>query len=278
MTLVLAELNRVTSEGMMVADTLVTSGADNYRSKVHILKIGMVDEGTVLGFAGSPEIATEAFQKLRNSSKSHENVEMHVSHLIRFSGVDFLMMTKDEIIKIKNGCIDRGLEFAWIGDEAGFELFELAKNGYSTRTGKRFEHVGHDMFEVFNGIAQQNVCDSVRAPLVSASLRQGKAKYDCMMSLSAPRQQPFVDGGWQSIDFGTAVNGGFGYTTVVPCDSDKSCWAIYYFQARQGAVFEFLNSQKPSGPLWIQAGTAAEFATLVGQKFGFAFEACGELG
>lgn len=268
MTLVVARLIGDTAH--IFADTLITGpGQDLRRRELH-LKLLAIDRDILIGYAGSPELAHRAIADA--SRLVHLGASAIVERLEQVVGCDFIVVFKTRIIEIKSGLARDNLSAAWVGDyEAFSRLQELV---LSDQGGTPIED---QLYFALDRISEDQAVESVGGPVVRAKGTEDGVLYVCMMRLRSPANRHRLDE-WQTLDFGDAARGGFGYTTIVPTEAGVCGWGIFYFQAFKGTYFA-VDFQKNSFEQFTGVANDADtFCNAILSELGYRPQHCGQLG
>lgn len=102
-------------------------------------------------------------------------------------------------------------------------------------------------------------------------------KFIPYMKLVSPNYFPKQDD-WETVDFGTAQTGGFGYTTVVPTQEGVNGWGVFYFQGMFGEFWHVDIESNTCELLRAYALNVQDFVRIVQDDIGIELEYCGSLG
>lgn len=113
---------------------------------------------------------------------------------------------------------------------------------------------------------------------VTARGKQAGFTFLAEMSLTSPYYPPLVGPDWQTVDFGTAESGGFGFVSIVPAEPGRNGYGFYFYQGRHGVFYHCDLMKNRFQRLTGFAASASEFAKLIGDTIGYETEAFAELG
>jgi hypothetical protein len=274
MTLVVAR--KQGNDICIVADCLI-SGGPATRIPEYALKILAISPRTMVAYTGSPELAHRLIKEAMVES-AHQ-IDRFVEALNTFrqalgdAELDFIVINEDEIVQLKDGTLDGNLSGAWIGNTAAFGLFQSAFH----KEDAKFP-VGTRMRTAMEMVCNLREIESVGGPVVAAESAATGLRYTGFLQLVSPYYVPRADLNWQTVDFGTAATGGFGFTTIVPPKPGLCGWGIFYFQSGIGFYFcvdllmmkfEILRGYAPN---------AEEFCSLLEPEVGYLPVFVGQLG
>ena len=94
------------------------------------------------------------------------------------------------------------------------------------------------------------------------------------MKLSSPRFIPKNEE-WESVNFGTALTGGFGFTTVVPSKEGTNGWGIFYFQGMFGEFWHVNLEKNICEVLKARAENVHNFIEIIQNEIGEELTYCG---
>jgi hypothetical protein len=120
----------------LVSDTQVSSQNNKKRSIFEgVIKCVVLTHSCTIAFAGEIEVAKVAFESVETMEKEKRNRDNIIDeilgqHVASNRSTDFLLafMCPSELVCIKNGEARRNCLSAWIGEQAGFEVFQSALN------------------------------------------------------------------------------------------------------------------------------------------------------
>ena len=98
------------------------------------------------------------------------------------------------------------------------------------------------------------------------------------MSLTSPYYLPKGSNKWETVDFGTAGTGGFGYTSITPKIQGTNGWGVFFFQGFCGYYFHIDLDKNSFERLRAFAKSADEFIDILQKEIGIELEYCGTLG
>ena len=271
MTLVLAHVEN--EEVYLLADTRMTYDDDSLGKKpFDALKIFFFNPRIAIAYAGLQKPAHEIIMQvyLEQYWDDAEKLSSRVAELNNRNGADFLVAESGgnkKVIKVHSGGCTTLTSWGWIGDSGaanhiasaytGNEIFEISKYFDSVTADPEFPKVGG-----YSVLARGN--------------KQG-FKFIPHMKLTSPKYIPTPDQ-WQTIDFGTARSGGFGYTTLSSPKHGDNGWGVYFFQGQFGYYFNVQLKESKFEILTGYANTVDGFIRLVENDIKQNLEYCGLLG
>jgi hypothetical protein len=304
MTLVVArKINDIT---WIISDTLVYDPKPD-QEREYGLKAFVIDGSTAAAYTGSPNHAHALLKSLAENA-SAENPDHPATVLAaaqkRFidahgpAEIDFVVVHRGEISKISGGKLEN-VNTAWIGDHKAFESFQryhdnfqkgLAtafsdlfdpNGGPQSRTDLRLVNVdsvpGATSEDIAGGLALHDAMQlvagdlshsSVGGPVTVATSSPRGARYLSYSGASSPIFKPTHEG-WQTIDFGDAVRGGFCFTSIVPEIEISGGWGIFFHQGKKGQYFTADLANQNFSRLIAYAANAEEFCQIVGREVGY---------
>ena len=280
MTLVVARNARGTVH--VLADSLVSGPGTNRRQPEYALKVFSVGKNILICYSGSPEVAHAAIVRVWPHLE-REDCEAAISLLAQVEGAEFLLVHKDAIIRVRQIEVSRCLPIEWIGDPAAWRRFRAASLTFDARpesntwSAVRSAEDGRLLRSAFEEVVSDQTISSVGGPVVVATSGASGSAYLNYAELTSPRV-PTKSGAWNTIDFGDASRGGFGFTTITPRDKGYSGWGRFYFQGFMGFYFY----ADPTRNLFVrydgQARTADEFCSALTAQVGHGTCCCAQLG
>lgn len=277
MTLVVAlnENNKI----RLFCDTLISFDAKLGRSAYQTIKVLSLSPTMVMAFSGSHALAMEIFFDLYRDTSDFSDVEILAKNIQRLcfavskkfgeqSSPEFLLLytiPKLTITKITDKNIIECPQYGWIG------------NASAAAKVSRVADLGHDAIrtEMSCLIADREFHD-VGGFLVEMQSQDGGFKFCPYMILTSPKYIPVE--GWNTINFGTAQTGGFGFTTITPLEPGRNGFGIFFFQGFVGLFFHIDVAGRKVETLRAYARSAEEFMQILAAEIGFQLEHCGSLG
>lgn len=280
MTLVVARKVRGTVH--VLADSLVSGPGTNLRQPEYTLKVFSAGSNILIGYSGSPELAHVAIVRAW-PHLAQEDCETAINVLSQVEGVEFLLVHRDEITRISQVEVSRQLPANWIGEQAAWRRFRAASLTFdalpdpSTWSAARSAEDGTLLRKAFDEVVSDQTISTVGGPVVIATSGASGSAYLSYAEFTSPSVSP-KSGAWESIDFGDASRGGFGFTTITPRDRGISGWGRFYFQGFRGFYFY----ADPARNLFVKcegnARTADEFCNALTVQVGHGTSYCGQLG
>jgi hypothetical protein len=279
MTLVLAAIRD--EEIHLVADTLISFDARLGRQHYHALKILSLSPTTVLAFSGGHERALQIFFDLCTMRAyefgilelanliAHLRAQTPFPSLLSGDAPDFLIartMPEVCVYRINDHGISKCSPHGWIGNPQA--AAHVAKNITSD---DRF-----DITAAFQQVVHHGVFSDVGGHIVHVRGDRAGFKFLPHMRLVSPRYIPVE--GWNIVDFGNAQTGGYGFTTITPCDSGHNGYGVFFFQGGFGLFFYIDPAKKICETLKAYATTPKEFIEILEGEVGFPLDHCGALG
>lgn len=261
------------SDVFLMSDTQLSFPENSGKKPSFGLKIFFLDRYTAIAYSGTAgEIAHGRIHAIYK--KGHRGDLRILAEQINSSfdqKVDFLLAKTGEepsIAKIAGGSIatqsDKGIY--WIGDG------DAARFVADTAT-----HGAHELAEMLCIAIEDSRFSTVGGHSVVARGQTGGFRFLPHMRLVSPRCS-IKEAGWQTIDFGTAQTGGFGYTTIVPVEAGTNGWGVFYFQGLFGEYWHVDLEANVCELLIAHARNAADFIKLIQHETGIELEPCGSLG
>jgi hypothetical protein len=274
MTLVVARNQG--DEVYIVADSLISGGYAISRAPEYGLKILAISPHTMVAYTGSPELAHRLIKEAMGENVRQIDRFLETLHALRRqigdAELDFIVIDKNEITRLKDGLMDRNLSAAWIGNASAFSLFQNTLHETDPHP------LAMRMNDAMEVVCSSRKIESIGGPIVAAESTKNGAHYTSLLRLVGPHYGPQPNLDWQTVDFGTAATGGFGFTTIVPPESGLCGWGIYYFQGGVGFYFrvDFLIMRFEL--LKGYAISAEEFCRLLEPEIGYLPMFVGQLG
>lgn len=300
MTLVVARRSR--KHAWIVADTKISDPKGNVRSREFQLKLFSLPGGVMAAYSGSPDVVHDALQKIcqKHSDVPMHEIAEHAHRLIQGTNVEFILAHEGILAVSKDHRLSIDVPNAWIGSQPAFNdfqryLFELQSgSNYSTSASggaaslaivdlssvgdaaKEETDLSLNMHAALTLVSCELRHDTVGGEIVLASSCDARTGYVSFGSFLSPSFQQQANEQWNTIDFGTAANGGYSSTTVLPKQLlYPSIWGTFRHQANEGRLFiadparsKYLSKTK-------RALNAAHYCALLEQEYGIEFAHCG---
>lgn len=270
MTLALAFIDK--KEVFIIADTQLTPPRYKSERPFDGLKIFFLDRFTAIAYAGTAEEVAYSRLLQMYRMKATDNIPNIARHIVKNLDfqVDFLLAKAGSVpalFKVSSGTISKNSEgLYWIGSSDAAN--NVARGVHST-----------DVFELraqFDEVVKASSFHTVGGHVVMARGTERGFRFVPEMQLNSPAYVPKA--GLNTVDFGTAATGGFGYTTIVPKGEGVNGWGVYYFQGKFGKYFHVDFERDIREILIAHANTAEEFMGTLEQEIGISVEHCGGLG
>lgn len=271
MTLALALIDN--GEVFLMADTQLTLPTHKEGRPFYGLKIFFLDKFTAVAYAGTAgEVAhSRLFSILQ--MKGTEDIRHLAEKISKHfdSQVDFLLAKSGPsptIAKVSEGMVASSSTggLFWIGDTAAANFVTrgvAAPEGYRLQD-RMEEAIASPCFSTVGG------------HVVTAKGCAMGFRFVPYMKLVSPMYAP--EEGWQSVNFGNAEMGGFGYTTVTPREIGVNGWGVYYFQGKFGKYFRVDLENNIGEILKAHADNVEQFIDVLETEIGVQLEHCGSLG
>lgn len=236
----------------------------------------------LVGYSGSPDLAHAAVVRAW-PHLVQEDSEAAISVLSNVEGVDFLLVYKDEIVRIRQLEILRRIPIGYIGEQVAWRRFRAASLTFDvppdprTWSATRSAEDSALLRKAFNEVINDQTISTVGGPIVIATSGASGAAYSSYAELTSPSFAPKLDA-WTSADFGDASRGGFGFTTITPRDKGISGWGRFYFQGFHGFYFHADPARNHFTKYEGQATNADEFCKALTVQVGHGTSYCGQLG
>lgn len=274
MTLVIAskESNKI----RLFGDTLISFEDKLGLSAYQTIKVLSLSPTVALAFSGSHDLALEIFFDLYRDTSGVSDAEILAQNILRLcsavskkfgehSSPEFLLLCttpKLTITKITDQHIIECPQYGWIG------------NASAAAKVSRVADLGHDAVrtEMSRMIADREFHD-VGGFLVAMQSEDGRFKFCPYMKLTSPKYIPVE--GWNTIDFGTAQTGGFGFTTITPLEPGRNGFGIFFFQGLIGLFFHIDVAGRKVETLKAYARSPEDFMQILAAEIGFPLEHCG---
>lgn len=202
------------------------------------LKIFFIRRHLALSYAGTSEVA----HKLAQAARAMANKSVPTSEIAQFlhsktsPEMDFLLadcLGNGSIHKIISEACSSTLDgIYWIGnaDAANHVLLDLRPSEFVLGTAIHLE-------QRFQNANNEKRFPGVGGIVVSAIGTQDGVKFIGKMNLASYYNRLEENNEWQTVEWGGAAQGGYGYTTIVPCAKGENGWGVHFFQGRCGYFF-----------------------------------------
>lgn len=162
----------------LVSDTQVSSPSNKKLDIFQgVVKCIVLNYWCTIAFAGEIEIAKialESIERMEREKRSRNNVidEILRQHIASNCSADFLLafMSPTELVCVKNGELQRDCPSAWIGEKAGFEVFQSALNSSLTiPKSNAYSRLVYDASDLPSGLVDRMI-EAMNVAAADASL------------------------------------------------------------------------------------------------------------
>lgn len=261
MTLVVAQI--VENDLFVVGDSRLVDMDGTVRSPINgTLKIQLLSPELCIAFAG--EISLPVMKELQVltqqcSGYSQQRVakEFLALHKRTNNVLDFIIASLSPypgIYKISEGNCTSDIQAAWIGDIKAFSEYQkqyhqpdhIDGHGYNSDRYKLWifkvpdhEGVNDEIFSkmcnAMRGVIYDSGITTVGDYLVAVTTTQAGFNYINYLDIDAPLRQ--LSEGWNTVQFGTAAEGGHAIVALSPANPGIGAFGIHYLQGNFGAFF-----------------------------------------
>jgi hypothetical protein len=251
----------------LAADLRVTDSNDIRRGYPYaVLKALILSRTLVVAFAGNAQLALHTVRQLPRPPEEITDVIPTLTASCERAGdgegrVDYLAAVAGEgIWRITNDGVEGVLEAAWIGDHRAFELYQRAYHEGPVALPLQVPSLSPERplpvskaeyaetVRMMNGIFQLVLEDSINtvgeAFILAASL-DGSFRYEQQAHLAADHERVISGAKWVAPDWGTVAEGGFGYSTLVPCEPGIGVLGLYFPHPGLGLLYHPLARDDP---------------------------------
>ena len=246
MTLVVA---RVSGDFLRIeCDTHITDENSIRRGATYgALKVVILHRTLCVAYAGIAGRGQVAIRSLDVQPDQTPNTEAILQELLQWhcngnGETDFLvaaMLGTWRLFRITKGRIERDLPATWIGKPQGFEIYQRHFHSMplAFQTGMpTFYAAASRMAQAFAAVINDGTCPSVNGYQLSVTILDGQLRY-------APAARAYVitqqipSGVPTQLRFGSAAEGGFAYSVMVPKQGGIGAVGIHFHQGDFGALF-----------------------------------------
>jgi hypothetical protein len=218
------------------------------------LKTVIVDQNLAIAFAGNLGRAQLALEAIRDSGGSGTGPEGLLTILETFcregdGDTEFLMMAlapSAEIMKVTAAGFERALPSAWIGDLTAYEayqrLYHSAADGHDQADGD-LPAIGR-MITAFSELLRIGDVAGIGPPEVTIKSTAQGFRYAPSATVS-PIRQTIPAGATVQIRFGTAAEGGYGHSVLVPEEIGIGAIGVHFFPGQLGVLYYPLRLADP---------------------------------
>ena len=250
----------------MVGDTRITDRAAILRGAfVGALRHVILGPDLCFAFAGDVEKGQRCLQKVAALYRADEPFEemVEVARAVQEDagrGADFLIGRvaegASELTRIAGGAVERGLDWAWIGERAAFDVFEEAR-----RKTPRDPDGLPSLLRAFRQLLDGSEAVSVDAPCLAIGTLPGGLSY-APTGVLGPGAARGANGLW------TAAGEGKGYTIFAPREAGLGAIAVW-FEGRVGALF---HPVRRADPIVYRNLSLEDFTRVLALDFGMRTE------
>jgi len=226
------------------------------------LKIQLLNSELCLAFAGEISLTgMEELQKLTQhcTGFSHQEVTKELLNFNMRIGapLDFIvasLLPYPNLCKISEGNISPNLQTAWIGDVEAFSKYQKQYHQPNSSLGhddnsdryklwiiKQPDHEGVDqdvfsrMCDAMRSVIYESGIPTVGDYLIPVTTTPVGFNYMNYLDIDAPPMG--LSAGWNTVQFGTAGEGGHAIVSLSPLLPGVNAFGIHYLQGNFGALF-----------------------------------------
>lgn len=230
-----------------------------------------------VGYAGCYHSALDCLRRIRNQClRGSEEILAALLDTHKATGgeVDFIVATyspSPSITRITNGTAELNLDAAWIGDPTAFAEYQrlyhsaspivVEKNG--KEDAKKCETASR-MREAMSQLVREGGFSSVGEFVISARSSLDGFTY-LGGALVFPATQTIPSGVSTPLRFGTAQEGGYGYSVLWPSSPNIGVIGVHFFPGDIGALYHPLEYD--AAKVYSQV-TFEQFTQAVAREFG----------
>ncbi|WP_156808602.1 hypothetical protein [Leptospira terpstrae] len=295
MTLIICK--KINKKIIFYSDTLI-AGPDKFSfndNTYHGLKAFFIGRQFCIAYSGIQEYAHKII-KIINDNKNSFNKLKDIAELIchlrnihsnnvypKYSEFpDFIVASNDindNIIEIKGNKQPVTItNSSWIGNFKAFEYFQLIVN-----ENKNIE-LSNDAFDyAFRKVIENPQLSDVGGNLVTIIGDDKGFHYQSYLNLTSPNYEiePPIpskeDPEWLTVQWGSNVTGGYGFTSITPIENNINSYGIYYFQGKFGFLLYCDLDNDKCEKLVAKAPSVQDFINILYEETNIKFEYCGFL-
>jgi hypothetical protein len=278
MTLVVAR--SLETQLRIISDTKITDANAIKSGPLYgALKAVIISPNITVCFAGNVgrgQKAIEDVYKLTADSGLLERILAHLLDVHRAGqgDTDFVVASLGKsqgLNRIADDTIEQGLKTCWIGDFDAFAVYQESFHNVPEIGGDEVSNdyiiIGKMSLAFQNLIAQGKVA-TVDGPEIAVMSTRDGFKY-APKAIVFPPSQSIPSGQWATVIFGTAVEGGYGYSIWTPLRAGIGAVGVYFHPGDLGALFYPALQPAP----FIYSGVSQQvFQKAVSTQFGFDVE------
>jgi hypothetical protein len=253
----------------MVGDTRITDRTAILRGAfMGALRHVILGPDMCFAFAGNVERGQQCLQKVAALYKADEPFEEMIElartvHADSGGAADFLLgrlaAGASELTRIAGGEVERGLSFAWIGEEAAFTVYQEARAKIP-----RDPDGVPNLLKAFHHLLSAGEGARVDAPCLAIATLQGGLTY-APIGVLAPGARRGAAGLW------TSGSDGPGFTVLAPRQAGLGAIAVW-FESRVGALF---HPMRRADPIVYRNVSLDDFVRVLGLDLGMQTEEIG---
>lgn len=237
------------------------------------LKIFFLGKSVAVAYAGTSQLAhavlMQTLAELGENADAIVVAEFLRSKCQNHSDIEFLLARATSpvsIFKISSSVFssaESGLY--WIGDHEAANSLLLGDNIDPFHLEQRFQL-----------LLDSQLISTVGGIVTSAFGGNVDFKFIPKLVLTSPYFVPVPTTAWQTVNWGNANTGGFGYTTLSPVEPGRNGCGVHFFQGNLGYFFEIDLEQGIFEKLVWKSDLQTAIASLQ-DNLGFDIESCGQL-
>lgn len=234
MTLIVARI--IEDEIVVLADAKITNPSILRNNPLTgALKL-IATNDVCIGYAGSYCVALDAIRDIRarNTTDVGEIEDiLFAAHTTSNMEADFIIASHIQgprLTAISNSSVSTGNSAAWIGDINAFTAYQRQYHNISTTD------EDSRMNNAMNEIIREGIFSSVGNFVTGVRGTSSGFRY-CSSIQIFPISQTIPSGSWTTIQFGSAQQGGYAYSIMIPLTPNTGVIGVYFFQGRVGALY-----------------------------------------
>jgi hypothetical protein len=278
---------RQSSEGVIrvVADMRLTDAWDIKRGyPTAVLKNIILDEDVLVAYAGNASLAVHAIRQLR-SVRGEELVcgllESSMEGGEGRHGVSYLVADVNVgLQRIRSTGVEPPTQATWLGEREAFEVYQALYHAMPKPQVLTIEGISpSDPFpdtpdteaalRMSGALMQMQMMDNIETvgeAQVSAFSRDG-FHYEPQAFLAASNEQVFTGPEWESVNWGSVPDGGFGYCLLHPVNRGIGMVGLYFPHQGLGFLYHPLSYD---GPAIYREVSHQDFRAAVAEDHGVA--------
>lgn len=202
-----------------------------------------------VAYAGAADHSLDIIRRAPANASFDKTLEFfRAAHVDSGQSVDFMVSSASTkaLIRISEGGIVPVHGEAWIGDADAFDKYSSRKNSTNLPVGipSDLEKIARAT-QAFMDIVQDHSVPTVSGLTFRVGSRPEGFMYASQASAYYPSQE-IPSGVSTPLKFGSAVDGGFAYTLLVPRDPGVPLIAAHFYQGALGFIYAPLVTDKPT--------------------------------